>query len=198
VQMANDRGRPVAPNDVMFTVGKLSRMSRREGDLSFDSDIGKIQSEGESAIFDMGIEDAKKLVEFSKDLDAGGAKFSLLKELEVQRGSNFGKQFDDRRGGRFSRDRRGGGGGGGGGSNYRGNNNSSSNYGRSNGGQSRGGYRGQSNSYARSGSDNRGGQRDNRRQEGGQRDNRRQEGGQQGQRENRGRYDSRRQNNDEW
>ena len=44
VEMSNEKGRPVAPGDVMFTVSKLSRMSRHEGDLVFDNDVGKIQS----------------------------------------------------------------------------------------------------------------------------------------------------------
>jgi ATP-dependent RNA helicase DDX21 len=57
VEMTNTRGRPVSPGDVMFTVGKLSRMSRREGEVAFDSDIGKIQAKPESgvAVFDMGV-----------------------------------------------------------------------------------------------------------------------------------------------
>ena len=57
VEMTNSRGRPVSPGDVMFTVGKLSRMSRSEGDVTFDSDVGKIQSNPETgvAFFDMGV-----------------------------------------------------------------------------------------------------------------------------------------------
>jgi ATP-dependent RNA helicase DDX21 len=58
VEMTNSRGRNVSPGDVMFTVGKLARMSREEGgDLQFDSDIGKIQTNFEtgSAVFDMGV-----------------------------------------------------------------------------------------------------------------------------------------------
>jgi len=57
VQMGNSKGRPVSPGDVMFTVGKLSRMSRQEGDLTFDSDVGKIQANPETgvALFDMGV-----------------------------------------------------------------------------------------------------------------------------------------------
>ena len=59
VEMSNTRGRPVSPGDVMFTVGKLARMSRREGDgdLMFEGDIGKIQANPESgvAFFDMGV-----------------------------------------------------------------------------------------------------------------------------------------------
>ena len=58
------------------------------------------------------VEDAKKLVKFSKDIDAGGAVFSLMKELEVERGRNFGgERFGGRggrggQGGRFERDGR--------------------------------------------------------------------------------------------
>jgi ATP-dependent RNA helicase DDX21 len=57
IEMTNSRGRPVSPGDVMFTVGKLSRMSKQEGDSTFDSDVGKIQSNAESgvALFDMGV-----------------------------------------------------------------------------------------------------------------------------------------------
>lgn len=57
VQMSNNKGRPVSPGDVMFTVGKLSRMSRQEGDVTFDSDVGKIQANPETgvALFDMGV-----------------------------------------------------------------------------------------------------------------------------------------------
>jgi len=116
VEMSNVKGRAVSPGDVMFTVSKLSRMSRHEGDTVFDNDVGKIQSNPETgtAIFDMGVEDAKKLINFSKDVEAGGAAFTILKEMEIERGSNFGKTFDRRGGGgRFNRDRRGGGGGGG-------------------------------------------------------------------------------------
>ena len=126
VEMSNSKGRPVSPGDVMFTVSKLSRMSRREGDTVFDNDVGKIQSNAETgtAVFDMGVEDAKALVDFSKDIDAGGAGFTILKEMEIERGNNFGKSFDRRGGGGGYRgrnsggDRRGGGGGGG----YRGRN----------------------------------------------------------------------------
>ena len=57
VEMTNSRGRPVSPGDVMFTVGKLSRMSRTEGDSTFDSDVGKIQSNPTTGAcyFDMGV-----------------------------------------------------------------------------------------------------------------------------------------------
>ena len=57
LEMSNERGRPVSPGDVMFTVGKLSRMSRQVGDVVFDSDVGKIQSNPESGVcfFDMGV-----------------------------------------------------------------------------------------------------------------------------------------------
>ncbi|KAL7554338.1 hypothetical protein ACHAWF_018196 [Thalassiosira exigua] len=139
VEMTNSRGRPVTPGDVMFTVGKLSQMSQKDGgDLTFDSDVGKIQANQETgnAVFDMGVEDAKKLVEFSQDIEAGGAVFSIMKELEIERGRNFGQNFE-RRGGGGGRGRggygrgRGGGGGGYGGRGGRG--------GRGGGGYGRGG-----------------------------------------------------------
>ena len=107
LEMKSSRGKPVAPNEVMFTVGKLSRLSQNVGgDVAFDNDVGKIQTNPETgtAFFDMSLEEAKKLVEFSKDVDAGGTEFSFLEEIEVERGRFFG---DDRRGGY----RRGGGGG---------------------------------------------------------------------------------------
>mmetsp|Transcript_9582 Transcript_9582/g.13573 ORF Transcript_9582/g.13573 Transcript_9582/m.13573 type:complete len:847 (+) Transcript_9582:268-2808(+) len=110
VEMKNSRGRNVSPGDVMFTVSKLSRMSRREGDLSFDSDVGKIKSNAESgsAIFDMSVDDAAKLIEFSKDIDAGGHSFSILKEMEIERGHDFGKNFRQG-GGRYGNNNRRGG-----------------------------------------------------------------------------------------
>jgi len=99
VEMSNKQGRPVLSNDVMFTVSKLSRMSQKDDNLSFDSNIGKIQSNYESgtAVFDMSVEDAKRLVKFSANVDADGASFTLLKELEVERGTHFGRQMDGRR-----------------------------------------------------------------------------------------------------
>jgi len=109
VEMVNTRGTPVSPGDVMFTVGKLARMSRQEGAPSFESTVGKIQPNPETgvAIFDMDVEDAKRLVEFSKEVNAGGAVFSILKELEVERGRNFGRPAVGR--GRFDRNDRSGG-----------------------------------------------------------------------------------------
>eukprot|EP00566_Odontella_aurita_P008957 CAMPEP_0113580260 /NCGR_PEP_ID=MMETSP0015_2-20120614/30570_1 /TAXON_ID=2838 /ORGANISM="Odontella" /LENGTH=857 /DNA_ID=CAMNT_0000484421 /DNA_START=353 /DNA_END=2924 /DNA_ORIENTATION=+ /assembly_acc=CAM_ASM_000160 len=93
IEMSNSRGRPVSPADVMFTVSKLARMSRRDGesDSEFDNDVGKIQSNIEtgSAMFDMSVEDAKNLVEFSKDIDAGGATFKILREMGIERDYNF-------------------------------------------------------------------------------------------------------------
>merc|ERR1712127_649659 len=112
LEMSNNRGRPVSAGDVMFTVGKLSRMSKREGDdLTFDSDVGKIQANHETGIciFDMGVEDAKKLVEFGATVEAGGADIKILDELEIERGRDFGRQ-----GGRGGRGGRGGYGRGGG------------------------------------------------------------------------------------
>ena len=59
IEMANSRGRAVTPGDVMFTVSKLSRMSRQSDnlDLIFDGDVGKIQPNPETgvAVFDMSV-----------------------------------------------------------------------------------------------------------------------------------------------
>jgi len=109
VEMVNTRGNPVSAGDVMFTVGKLSRMSRQDGSSAFESTVGKIQPNPQTgaAIFDMDVEDAKRLVEFSKDVNAGGAVFSILKELEIERDRNFGRAIVGR--GRFDRNDRGGG-----------------------------------------------------------------------------------------
>lgn len=114
VEMSNDGGRPIGPNDVMFTVGKLSRMSKSDEDLAFDNDVGKIQtnSENGSAVFDLDVESAKKLVEFSEGVDAGGNTFRILHELEVNRDRHFGRSFDRRGGGGGRGGRYGGGGGG--------------------------------------------------------------------------------------
>lgn len=141
LEMTNSRGRPVSPGDVMFTIGKLSRTSQREGDTTFDSDVGKIQANPETgvAIFDMGVEDAKKLVEFSKTVDAGGAEFTILDEISIERGHNFGRSNQGRGGrggGRFGRGR-----GGGRGGSYRG----AGNYGRGGGA---GGYRRRESRYS--------------------------------------------------
>ena len=123
VEMTNSRGRPISPGDVMFTVSKLARMSQKDaGDLTFDGDVGKIQTNRETgnAVFDMGVEDAKKLVGFSADIDAGGAVFSIMKELEIERGRDFGQTYGrggrgGRGGGRYGRGGGGRGRGGGGG-----------------------------------------------------------------------------------
>jgi ATP-dependent RNA helicase DDX21 len=121
VEMKNSNGRPINPNDVMFTVGKLSRMSQRDEELSFDNDVGKIDANPSTgiAVFDMPEEDAKALVEFAKDIDAGGNSFRIIHELEIERNQDFGRSWDrrggrggDRRGGRYN-DRNGRGGGGG-------------------------------------------------------------------------------------
>merc|ERR1712038_342615 len=131
-EMSNNRGRNVQPGDVMFTVSKLSRMSQ-QSDVRFDSDVGKIQANPSTgiAVFDMGVEDAKKLIEFSKDLNAGGAEFRILRELELERGRNFGRDMRGRGGGRGGGYGRGRGGGRGGRGGYGG-------YGRGRGGG--GGY----------------------------------------------------------
>lgn len=57
VEMSNTRGRPVTPRDVMFTVSKLARMSNRDGESGFDSDVGKIQCNHDTGVgmFDMGV-----------------------------------------------------------------------------------------------------------------------------------------------
>ena len=107
VEMSN-KGRSVSPGDVMFTISKLSRMSKRDENLAFDGDVGKIQTNPESgsAVFDMAVDDARRLVDFSMDVDVGGATFALLQELEVLRGRHFGKSLG--RGGRNNNGRRGG------------------------------------------------------------------------------------------
>jgi len=55
VEMSYTIDKNVSPGDVMFTVGKLARMSA--GDLKFDSDVGKIQTQADdgTAIFDLGV-----------------------------------------------------------------------------------------------------------------------------------------------
>jgi hypothetical protein len=147
VEMSYTHNKRVSPGDVMFAVGKLSRMS--SGDLKFDSDVGKIQTQAEdgTAIFDLGVEDAKRLVKFSQQegVDTHGAVFNLVDELEVTRDRYFGQPNRGRDsgrsagrggyrgggggrynnnyqggGGRFSNNRGGGGGYRGGGGGYRG------------------------------------------------------------------------------
>jgi ATP-dependent RNA helicase DDX21 len=148
VEMSTGGGRPVAANDVLYTVSKLARMSNRDGDtdLSFDGDVGKIQANSEKgvAIFDMGVEDARKLIAFSKDNDESGASFTILKDLEIERGRDFGRGGGGRgggRGGSYGRDgggrfsRSGGGRGGGRGGSY----GSRPSYGDRSGGGGRGG-----------------------------------------------------------
>ena len=160
VQMENKRGRPVSAGDVMFTVSKLSRMSKRDGDSEFDSDVGKIKVnfDNGTAMFDMGEADANSLIEFAKDIDAGGAEFTILKEMEIERDYNFGRGGGRGvRGGRYGGGGRGGryggGGRGGGGprSNYGGGrygrDNGRSNYGGGGGGGGRGRGRGGYNNY---------------------------------------------------
>lgn len=102
VEMSYDNGKSVTPGDVMFTVGKLSRAS--SGDLKFDSDVGKIQTQHEdgTAIFDLGVEDAKRLVDYSKQegVSTFGAQFCLVDEIEVTRDRYFGQNFRGGRGGR--------------------------------------------------------------------------------------------------
>jgi ATP-dependent RNA helicase DDX21 len=103
VEMSNSLGRAVTPGDVMYTISKLSRMSKESDDMSFEGDVGKIKANPQAgvAVFDLGVDDAKKLVEFAKDVDAGGAEFKILKELELERDNNFGRmEYGGRGGGR--------------------------------------------------------------------------------------------------
>lgn len=145
VEMANSNGRPIGPNDVMFTVGKLSRMSKNDDEMCFDSDIGKINANPESgvAVFDLPVEDAKRLVVFSQNIDAGGNTFRIIHELAIERDRHFGRSFD-RRGGRGGGGGRYGRGGGGGGGNY--NRGGNQRY-------ERGGYQGRSNNFRSRNSD---------------------------------------------
>jgi ATP-dependent RNA helicase DDX21 len=55
VEMSYSTDKKVTPGDVMFTVGKLARQS--SGDMKFDSDVGKIQTQADegTAIFDLGV-----------------------------------------------------------------------------------------------------------------------------------------------
>lgn len=104
VEMKNGRGRSLSASDVMYTVNKLARMSR-DGDeeTKFDGDVGRIEADfSDSAVFDMSIEDAKKLVVFSKNVEAGGSTFTLLKELEVDRDDITRRNDRRRRSGRES------------------------------------------------------------------------------------------------
>lgn len=143
VEMSNSKGRAVTPGDVMYTISKLSRMSKQSEDLAFDGDVGKIKAAPQTgvAVFDLGVEDAKKLIEFAKDVDAGGAEFKILKELELERDRNFGRMS----GGRGGRGRGGYGGRGGRGGRGRGNYNSYERRGSYGGGRGRGGgYRNKS------------------------------------------------------
>merc|ERR1712003_143883 len=118
----------------MSTVSKIARLIRRENDDDqFMADVGKIITNPDSgtAMFDMSYDEAQKLIDYCNDNDnvGGGASFNILKQMDIQRGRNFGQSFPQRRNGRNYQ----GGGG------YRGNN---SNYqGRGDGG----GYRGNNN-----------------------------------------------------
>jgi ATP-dependent RNA helicase DDX21 len=92
IEMSNSKGRAVTPGDVMYTISKLSRMSKQT-DGGFDGDVGKINANAKTgvAVFDIGVLDAKKLIEFASGVDAGGAEFKILKELELERDQNFGR-----------------------------------------------------------------------------------------------------------
>ena len=160
VKMSNASGRPLTSRDVMFTVGKLARLSNRDEDGnsegSFSSDVGTIQVNADTGavLFDMDFDEAKKMIEFSKGIDTG-SDFEIVKELEIERGSDFGRGFGGRGGGRGGR---GGGGssygrGGGGGSSYGRGGGGGSSYGRGGGGGSSYGRGGGGSSYSRGGDD---------------------------------------------
>ena len=148
IEMAFEQGnRNVSPADVMFTVSKIARLIRRENDEQFLADVGKIitNSESGTAMFDMSFDEANKLIEYCDENDniGGGATFSILKEMDIQRGRSFG--MGPQRG-KGRNNYRGGGGG------YRGNNN-----------RGDGGYRGRRNDSRGRYDDNRRGGNDNRR-----------------------------------
>ena len=123
VEVKNTNGRPLSSNDVVFTINKLARMSEKENDaeFAFEASVGRVQTGDTNAFFDMPVDHAKKLIEFSKNVEAGGHEFSLLKEMEIDRNAEFG---DFGRNDRYGRGGGGGGGysrgGGGGGGGYRG------------------------------------------------------------------------------
>jgi len=144
IEMSFEQGnRNVSPADVMFTVSKIARMIRRENDgEQFLADVGKIITNPESgtAMFDMTFDEANTLIEFCDGNDdvGGGASFSILKEMDIQRGRYFG--MNPNRGGRGRNDNYRGGGG------YRGNNQGRGGGYRGNNYQGRGGgYRGNNN-----------------------------------------------------
>lgn len=61
IEMSFENDKRVTPGDVMYSVNKLARMS--SGDMKFDSDVGKIQTQAEegTAIFDLGVSCASLL-----------------------------------------------------------------------------------------------------------------------------------------
>jgi ATP-dependent RNA helicase DDX21 len=149
VEVKNVNGRPLSSNDVVFTINKLARMSEKDDstEYTFDGSIGRVQTGDTNAFFDMPVDNAKKLIEFSKNVDAGGHVFSLLKEMEIDRDADFGDSGRNERG--YGRSRGGGGGGGGYG---RGGGGGGDRFGRSSGG---GGDRFGSRSSGRGGDDRR-------------------------------------------
>lgn len=88
LEMSNDDSRPVSAGDVMFTVSKLARQNRKDGEEHewFDSDVGKIQSNFEkgTAMFDMSVQDAKNLVAYSGKVENDGVVFSILEEIGIR------------------------------------------------------------------------------------------------------------------
>lgn len=184
--------RNVSPADVMFTVSKIGRLIRNEQDEHFLADIGKIVPNPESgtAMFDMDFNEADTLMEYCANHAnvGGGAQFSILKEIDIQRDRYFG--MDPNRRGRGRNNYRGGGG-------YRGNDNYRGGGGGYRGHNSGGGWRNNNRGYddRRRGGGG-GGYDDYRRGGGGYNGNRRQNNGYRryddnGSRDN---YDGRRQN----
>jgi ATP-dependent RNA helicase DDX21 len=112
--------RKLSANDVMFSISKLSKMSKTTPDMAFIGDVGKVQTNYATGIayFDMASEEAKRLIEFTKNVDLGGDELAVATEIEVDRGSEFddyGRGGGGRFGGRGGGDRGGRYGGGGGG-----------------------------------------------------------------------------------
>ena len=180
LQISSSTGRSFSVNDVMFTMGKLSKMSQKHPERAFSSEIGKIQTNRETgnAYFDMQYDQAEKLLAYLERVDLGGDVIAVATEIAVDRNFGGGGNFQRNGGGGGYRGRggyrgnggggyRGGGGGGyyrdgGGGGGYRGNggggynrNSGGGGYNRNSGGGGR--YGGGGGGYNRGGSSGGGG-----------------------------------------
>eukprot|EP00934_Nitzschia_sp_Nitz4_P002298 Nitzschia sp. Nitz4//scaffold30_size153850//50267//55164//NITZ4_002770-RA/size153850-processed-gene-0.39-mRNA-1//-1//CDS//3329547238//2298//frame0 len=104
ISMSTPDQRNVAPRDVHFILGKLSRISQQQGGIPIDCHgFIRLNPTSGEAIFDLDAEAASELIKLSKSLGDIGASFSILHELEIERRSNFGqgRQSDrNRNGGR--------------------------------------------------------------------------------------------------